>query len=113
MIEERLLAGNMAIKDKFQVGRQILAMYSDGGWYDAEIKEIKPDHLFVVAFVKYKYEEAVVSLSQMKLLTKSVRIADLTGADFKNAQHFTDFILSGFQAGLYFIYFCCNFRLET
>ena len=85
--------------DKFQIGRRVLAKNKiDGLWHDAEIKELLPEHRFHVAFINFRIAEATVSLSEIKFFTKSVRIADLTGATFAGAQKFTDFILSGFTA---------------
>ena len=35
--------------------------------------------------------------SHMKMKQKSVRLADIMGADFKGAQEFTDFVMNGVQ----------------
>jgi hypothetical protein len=67
-------------------------------WYDAEIKAILPGDKYMVLFTDAT-TEVELGLSHMKIKTKSVRLADIMGADFKGSQTFTDFVINGVKTG--------------
>jgi hypothetical protein len=83
------------ISDKFAVGRTVLAFqHTLDLWNEAEIRALLPDNQFTVFFPDTNVE-CQIKLSEIKLKQKSVRLADIMGADFKGSQSFTDFVING------------------